>query len=254
MSAFAIVIVAKDAAHKLDRLLHSLKDLCSEVWVCDTGSSDNTIAVAQSHGVHVHQMPWEGYGTTKHKASMLPYNDWILSLDSDEELSAELYQALKAWQPGNHQIVYQILWKNYLGDTWIKHSDWGSSWKNRLFNRKAVNWNFAVAHEDLESEAPITYQKLNGFLNHYSFLDTRDYAIKMMHSATLIAQQYHQKGRQSSIAHILINPPINFIKCYLLKLGFLDGFNGWLIAKTSAHYTFIKYSYLRELNKHKVKD
>ena len=252
MSLFAIVIVAKNSADKIGRLLKSVQGLSDEIWVCDTGSSDDTMEIAKSFGVIVHQMPWEGYGTTKRKASLLPQKDWILSLDSDEEVSLELYQSLQAWQPADNQTVYSVVWKTFMGEQWIRYSDWGNDWKKRLFNRQIVNWDDAIAHEDLRSALSFQVIRLKGQLNHYSFTDTNDYARKMINSALLRGKEYHLQGKKSNWVQRTFGPPFNFFKCYVLRLGFLDGQKGWLIAHTSAYYTFLKYSTLYELNRGKT--
>jgi glycosyltransferase involved in cell wall biosynthesis len=248
MTPFSIVIVAKDSADKIGRLLESLRGLTDDVIVCDTGSSDATIEIARAGGAKVHTMPWEGYGKSKNRATQLARHDWVLSLDSDERIDPMLYQALKEWKPVSDQTVHQVLWKNYFGDQWIRYSDWGSSWKNRLFNRHTVNWDDAIAHEDLESARPLHYQRLPGYLDHFSFKDSREYATKMVHSAMITAQKYHTKGKKAGIGKIIFSPWFSFIKSYFIKRGFLDGYKGWLIAVTTAYYSFIKYARLRELN------
>jgi glycosyltransferase involved in cell wall biosynthesis len=249
MAPFSIVIVAKDAADKIGRLLESLVGLTDDIIVCDTGSSDATIAIAQNAGAKVHQMPWEGYGKSKNRATHFAKYDWVLSLDSDEKIDADLYRALKEWKPVNDQTIHQVLWKNFFDDQWIRYSDWGNSWKNRLFNRHTVNWDDAIAHEDLVSDKPIQYQRLPGYLEHYSFKDTREYATKMVHSAMITAQKYHTNGKKVSLLKLIFTPVFSFLKTYIIKRGFLDGYKGWLIAVTTAYYSFIKYARLYELNK-----
>ena len=131
MSYFSIIIVAKNAEHKIARLLASLQGLSDDVVVIDTGSTDATAAVAEKAGASVHHLPWKGYGKSKNEAIAFAKYDWVLSLDSDEKVDAELYQQFKNWKPGEENNVHQVLWKNYLGDQWIRHSDWGNSWKKR---------------------------------------------------------------------------------------------------------------------------
>jgi glycosyltransferase involved in cell wall biosynthesis len=249
MNSFSIVIVAKDSADKIGRLLQSLQGLTDDVIVCDTGSSDDTIGISRGAGATVHSIPWEGYGKSKNKAIGFARYDWILSLDSDEKIDRELYEQLKQWQPADTQTVHQVLWKNFFGTQWIRHSDWGSSWKNRLFHKHTVHWDDAIAHEDVTSSQPLKFVRLKGYLEHYTFKDTREYASKMVHSAMITAQKYHSKGKRASLIKIVFSPGYSFFKTYFLKLGFLDGYKGWVIAVTTSYYTFIKYVRLHELNK-----
>ncbi len=248
MSQFSIVIVAKNAEGKIGRLLRSIEGLTDDVVMIDTGSTDATVSIAEKTGIKVHHLPWKGYGKSKNEAIEFAKYDWILSLDSDEKLDAELYKELKVWKPIDDVTVHQVLWKNFFGNQWIKHSDWGSSWKKRLFNKHVVKWDDAIAHEDLTSDRPLQFLKFKGFLEHYTFTDSKEYAFKMINSAMITAEKYHQKGKRVGSIKLIFAPAFSFIKTYVFKLGFLDGYKGWLIAKTTAYYTFIKYARLKELN------
>jgi hypothetical protein len=144
--------------------------------------------------------------------------------------------------------VHQVLWKNFFGDQWIRHSDWGSSWKKRLFHKRVVRWDDAIAHEDLTSNKELNFVKFGGYLEHYTFTDSREYASKMINSAMITAEKYHHMGKQVGFLRLFFAPAFSFLKTYFIKRGFLDGYKGWLIAKTTAYYTFIKYARLKELN------
>ena len=247
MDKFSIVIVAKDSADKIGGLLKSAEGLTDDVIVCDTGSTDKTIQIAKDAGASVFSIPWEGYGKSKNAAIKYARHQWIFSLDTDEKIDDVLYAALQRWEPASDQTVYRVLWKNFLTDKWIRHSDWGTQWKNRLFNKNTVHWDDAIAHEDVTSDKPLQFVKLEGYLEHYSFKDTRDYAMKMIHSAMITAQKYHQQKKKAGVK-LYLSPVFSFVKSYIINLGFLDGYNGWLIAFTNAYYTFIKYARLNELN------
>ena len=248
MEKFSIVIVAKDSADKIGRLLKSAEGLTDDVIVCDTGSTDDTIQIAKDAGASVYSIPWEGYGRSKNVAIGYARYQWIFSLDTDEKIDSVLYAALQQWQPANDETVYQVLWKNFLAGQWIRHSDWGTQWKKRLFNKSIVHWDDAIAHEDVTSDRPLQFVKLDGYLEHYSFKDTREYAMKMIHSAMITAQKYHQQNKRAGIK-LFVSPIFSFVKSYFIKLGFLDGHKGWVIAVTNAYYTFIKYARLHELNR-----
>ena len=251
MEKFSIVIVVKNGAEIIGRLLQSLQGLSDDVIVCDTGSSDNTIQIAKDAGASVFSIPWEGYGKSKNVAIGYARYNWTLSLDADEKIDPVLYVQLQEWSPANDQTVYQVLWKNFLAGEWIRHSDWGSQWKNRLFNKHVVQWDNAIAHEDVTSDKPLQYVKLNGHLEHYSFKDTKEYATKMIHSAMITAEKYHQQGKRFALLKLFFSPLYTILKTYIFKFGFLDGHKGLLIAVTNGYYTFIKYARLNELNRNK---
>jgi glycosyltransferase involved in cell wall biosynthesis len=253
MEPFSVVIVVKNGADSIGRLLQSVQGLSADVIVCDTGSTDDTISIARKAGAVVYEIPWEGYGKSKNAAIAYAKHEWIFSLDADEKVDSTLYDQLKIWQPANDHTVYRVLWKNFFAGQWIRHSDWGSQWKNRLFNRHIVKWDDAIAHEDVMADEPLQFVKLSGFLEHFSFRNIKEYASKMIHSAMITAEKYHMQGKRSSTIKLLFSPLYNFLKTYIIKLGFLDGRKGWIIAVTNYYYTFIKYARLNELNSKKEK-
>lgn len=246
---FSIVIVAKDSADKIERLLQSIQGLSDDIIVCDSGSKDNTIDLAKKMGAKVHQILWKGYGISKNESTAFAKYDWVLSMDSDEKVDAILYRALQQWEPVNTSTVYQVRWKNYFGNQWIRYGNWKNDWKGRLFYKQVANWDDAIAHEEITANIPLSYIRLPGYVEHYSFKDTREYATKTIHSAMITAEKYHFKKKKASIFKILFAPMFAFFKTYILKAGFRDGRRGWLIAVTVSYYTFIKYVRLYELNK-----
>lgn len=253
MNVFSIVIVAKDAAAKIGRLLESVNGLTDDLIVCDTGSTDNTIPIAQKMGAKVYSIPWEGYGKSKNAAIAFAKHDWILSLDSDEKVDLVLYKSLNEWKPDKENVVYRVIWKNFLGEKWIRYGEWSGGWKNRLFNKKLVCWDHAIAHEDITSSHQLSYHKLYGYLEHYSFDDILHYYSKIIHSAMITAQEHHSRGEKAFLVKMMFSPMLGFLSGYFFRLGFLDGFKGWVVAKTSAYYRFIKYARLYELNSKKKK-
>jgi glycosyltransferase involved in cell wall biosynthesis len=249
MNKFSIVIVVKNASDKISRLLQSVIGLSDDIIVCDTGSTDDTIRIIRRFDVRLFEISWEGYGRSKNAANRFAKYDWILSLDADEKVDPCLFRELKNWRPASNTSIYKLRWKNFFGDQWIRNSDWGRNWKNRLFNKHLVRWDDAIAHENLCSEHDVTFHRLSGWLEHYSFSNESEYKFKMEHSAKITGMKYHQQQKRCSVINILLSPAFTFMKVYLLKLGFLDGPTGWLIAITSARYTFLKYVTLKNLNR-----
>jgi glycosyltransferase involved in cell wall biosynthesis len=251
MTSFSIVIVVKNGAATLPRLLHSIRGLSSDVVVVDTGSTDATMELARQFTDRVYSAPWDGYGLTKQKAALRAYNDWVLSLDADEEVTPELYSSLKAWQPGPVTTVYQLHWLNHIGLQPIRYGLWRNDWKNRLFHKLTVNWNDANVHEDLVSAIAVQRVRVKGYLRHYSFTDYENVQQKHTHLAQLMGELYYEKGKQAGLLKLLLAPVWVFVKGYVLRLGFLDGVAGFYIARITAKYTYRKYFILRQINKAK---
>jgi|694.fasta_scaffold22180_5 glycosyltransferase involved in cell wall biosynthesis len=243
---FSIVIVAKDSANVLPRLLDSLKGLTDDIVVCDSGSKDQTPFIASDFGAKVHHISWEGYGRSKNTAVQYAKYEWVLSMDSDEKIDQTLYNSLKNWKPSDEHAVYQVRWKNFIGNYWIKNT---GGWKSRLFNKKIAHWNNAIAHEDIISESGIHTTRLNGFVEHYSHRDFEHLFTKYLDSAMITAQNQHLGGKKSSVLKIIIKPIAAFFRSYLLRIGFQNGFIGLIYAFASSYYTFLKYTRLYELNK-----
>lgn len=244
---FSIIIVCKNEKNSIKKVLQSLHGLTDDVLVYDNGSTDGTLDVLNQFGVRVHKGEWAGFGKTKHQAVTLAKHDWVLSLDADEALDTELQQSLRALPLDNEHIVYQLAFKNLLGEKHLRWGEWGSDKHIRLFNRKLVNWNDAVVHEALIIPASVTVKKIAGYVLHRTVKDTAEYSQKMVRYALLNAEKYFAQGKKSTWAKRHISPRFAFFKHYIFALGFLDGWEGLLSARMTAFYTFLKYARLKEL-------
>jgi glycosyltransferase involved in cell wall biosynthesis len=249
MSSFSIVIICRNDSHVIGRSLESLLGITDDIVVYDNGSTDGTQEIVKKLGARLYEGKWEGFGATKAKAIALAKYDWILNLDADEAVDDELNNTLKNWVPSSGKIVYTVAFKNFLGERHLKWGEWGSDFHVRLFNRKTVKWDEAPVHENLLMPDDITVQKLKGHIIHRTMEDIQDYSNKMVNYAMLSAEKYFQQGKKASWWKIRLSPGYTFIHYFILKLGFLDGYWGYVSAKMTAWYTFMKYARLRELIK-----
>lgn len=254
MQSLSVVIVCKNEAGIIGRTLESLQGLTDDIIVYDNGSIDDTVEVVKRFDVHLHQGVWEGFGKTKNKATSLAKYDWILSLDADEAIDTELKQSLLALSLTNEKGVYEIKYKNFLGNTYLKYGEWGHDKHTRLFNRTAVNWDDAPVHEQLLVPAGTASNILKGYILHYTMKDIKDYAAKMVNYAMLNAEKYHRQGKKVSWLKLRLAPGFSFFSNYILKAGFLDGHTGYICARMTAYYTFLKYARLKELESTKNKN
>jgi glycosyltransferase involved in cell wall biosynthesis len=249
MQPVSVVIICKNEAAVIGATLQSLQGVTDDIVVYDNGSTDNTTTIIRQFNVKLHEGSWEGFGQTKSKANNLAKYDWILSLDADEQLDDELKKSLLAFGPANNKTVYNLRFKNFLGNKALSYGEWGSDAHIRLFNRKEVSWDRAPVHEKLILPGDVEIKKLKGFVLHQTMRDLSEYTQKMAHYAMLSADKYHQEGKRSSWFKVRLSPGFNFLNYYILKLGFLDGHEGYICAKMTAYYTFLKYARLRELNR-----
>ncbi|MBK5272941.1 MAG: glycosyltransferase family 2 protein [Bacteroidia bacterium] len=253
MQSLSVVIVCKNEADKISRVLQSLEGLTDDIIIYDTGSTDATLEIVRQHRVSIYKGLWEGFGKTKKIATALAKYDWILSLDGDESIDPELKQSLLSIELNNIKNVYELRFKNFLGNKYLKYGEWGSDKHTRLFNRKTVNWDDAAVHEQLILSKEINLKKLKGYVLHQTAKNIKEYASKMVEYAMLNAEKYYHHGKKASWFKIYMAPGFNFINYYILKLGFLDGHDGYICAKVTAQYTFLKYIRLKELEQQNKK-
>ena len=247
-NAFSVVIVCRNEEGAIGPVLQSVQHLTDDVLVYDNGSTDNTIQVAQAFkNVRVHQGPWLGFGKTRQAATALAKYDWVLSLDADEALDETLQQQLAQLQFDNNKTVYNLAYKNFLGNTHVKWGEWGFDKHIRLFNRQAVSWNDAPVHEELILPKYAEVTMLKGYVLHRTMKDTVEYSQKVVRYALLNADKYYARGKKANWVKRVLSPSFAFVKYYFFMLGFLDGWAGLVCARMTAFYTFLKYTRLHEL-------
>ncbi len=249
MPGFSIVIVCKNEARVIGSTLESIRGVTDDVIVYDNGSTDDTMEIVKSYPVCLYTGSWEGFGKTKNKAIAHAKYDWILSLDADEAMDDNLKDSLSNIDLSNEKLIYKVRFRNFLGTKPIKFGEWGRDWHTRFFNRKVVSWDEEPVHEKLIMPEGHMMKILKGFLLHRTVENISDYSTKTVKYALLNAEKYHRRGLKSSWVKIRLAPVFNFFIYYIIKGGFLDGHAGYVCAKMTAHYTFLKYSRLRELNR-----
>ena len=144
MQKISVVIICKDEEENIGRTLQSLAGLTDDIVVVDNGSTDNTKNIVRDLGAKLVEDSWEGFGKTKNKATNFAKYDWILNLDADEAIDEELKDSLLNLPLKNIEQVFEIRFKNFIGDTYLRFGEWGADRHIRLFNRRKVNWNEAM--------------------------------------------------------------------------------------------------------------
>lgn len=241
----SVVIIALNEESNISRAVSSVSDWASEVLVYDSGSTDRTVTIAESNGAKVISGAWLGFGPTKKKAAELAEFPWVLSIDSDEEVSQELKSEIqKKFKSLDERTAYQVPRKSFYLSRWITHGGWYPDFQTRLFNKKFSNWNTAEIHEKVEASS---YNKLACDLNHYVFKHIEHQVATNNRYSSLQAKEMAEKGKNFSWFHFFTKPCVKFFECYFLKLGFLDGWAGFVIAKSASYSVFLKWSKLYEI-------
>ncbi len=250
----SVVIITKNEERVIANTIRSLEGLSDDVLVVDNGSTDNTMVIARELGAKVIETAWLGYGPTKNIGIEAAKYEWVLNLDADEAIDATLYTAIKALDAPDVHTVYNLRFKNFFCDKWLRFGEWGTDRHIRLFNKTVVGWNDAEVHESLLLPSNVRVAGLPGYILHYTVSSLDQYIHKTVHYAKLNASKYAAQGRKTSLLKIYCAPLFSFIHNYLIRLGFLDGYEGYLTAKTTAWYTFLKYAFLREHHKKEQTD
>ena len=251
MIQLSAVIITYNEEEHLEKCLNSLLDVADEIVVVDSFSTDNTKTICEKFKVKFIQHAFEGYIEQKNLALSLAKYDHILSLDGDEALSDLLKESIKKTK--NNWIFdgyYCNRLNNYCGQ-WIKHSDWYPDKKLRLFKKGSGEWKGINPHDRYNLKNGKIAGILKGDLLHWIYRDFQEHNQKVEKFSTIAAQAYFDLGIKSSIFKIIFRPTWAFFKAYILRLGFLDGLNGYIICVQTFNVTFLKYIKLRQLWKQK---
>jgi len=242
----SLVIIARDAAHELADCLASAA-FAVEAIVVESGSSDDTAAVATRSGARVIAHAWEGFGPQKNFAVAQAGHDWVLCLDADERVTPELEAAIRALFAGGGPAAaaYTIARRNRFLGRWLAHGEGYPDWNIRLFNRRRARWSDDVVHEKVVSDGPVAI--LHGDLLHASAESIDTYIAKQNRYTSAQATAMHARGERASAAQMMLSPVARFVRFYVFNLGFLDGAAGFAHIAIGAFASFLKYAKLRAL-------
>lgn len=228
----AVIITANEETNIID-CINSLKSVIDEIIVVDAISTDKTVELAKEAGAKVFVRKWINFGDQRNFGSQKASNDWILTIDADERLDDNLANEIQSLRLDNN-LVYAIDVKtNYLGK-WIKHCGWSPNFKKRLYNKNLVKWSNDLVHENLIWTSEIKIKKLEGSLLHYSYPSIERHEEKTEKYAKLTAQKWKLNNKTPGFLKRIFGPGFRFFRTYILKLGILDGKEGYLISKMSA--------------------
>lgn len=241
----SVTILTKDSARLLREVLEALRSF-DEVLVADNGSSDATLDIAREFpNVKIHETEFKGFGPLHNEVSELARNDWIFSLDSDEVMTPELVAEIGALKLDDN-CVYSVASKNFYNGKWIRWCGWYPDRKLRLYNRNRTRFSNAQVHESILTEGLRTAELRNP-MNHFSYTNVADFITKTQRYSELFAQE--NRGRKkSSLSSAISHGTTAFLKSYLLKCGFLDGREGFIICAYQGLVAYYKYLKLLEAN------
>jgi glycosyltransferase involved in cell wall biosynthesis len=272
----SVVIITCNEEANIGRALESVQPLVAagrgEIVVVDSGSTDHTVEIAKSFGAKVFAEAWKGFAAQKNSALDKASGDWILSLDADEELDAELVNELTRKNEGRgaadvppewyfatgtgnnlvskpNAVGFTIRRKNFFLGRWIKYGGFWPDPKLRLFRREKGRFEARAVHEDVRVTGQ-TAAIFSGALIHHSYPTLFDYIEHMNRYSSLGAEMVVAKGKaRFSFINIVLRPMFTFIYNYFFRLGFLDGREGLLLHLYHAGYVSWKYAKAWEISR-----
>lgn len=185
----------------------------------------------------------------KNRAIQLAGNDYILSLDADEELDPVLADSIRKVKGNFTTQAYRMnRCTNYCGQ-FIRHGAWYPDRKIRLFDRRTAQWGGTNPHDKIVLNQKIAVEQLRGDLLHYSYYTIAEHAAQNNKFSTIAAESLFANGKKTTLFKIIINPLWAFLQSYFVRAGFLDGLFGFVIAIQISHMTFLKHIKLYLLRK-----
>ncbi|HEY9459216.1 MAG TPA: glycosyltransferase family 2 protein [Paralcaligenes sp.] len=243
----SVIIIVKNESRHIGECIDSVA-FADEIIVVDSGSSDDTCAIARAKGALVTQTAdWPGFGRQKNRALDLATKDWVLSVDADERVTPELAQEIQRTLQNPRADAYKISRLSNFQGRWIRHSGWWPDRVLRLFKRGAARFSNDIVHESVQSSRPAAL--LSAHFLHYPYADMESLIAKMNRYSSDAASVMHDQGKTASPLGAAGHALWTFIRIYLVRRGFLDGKEGFVLAVTAAAGNFFRYGKLMFLNR-----
>ena len=237
-----MTIIARDEADRIAEAIASVA-FADEVLVLDSGSSDDTAAVARSMGARVEETDWPGHVAQKNQAVERACHDWILSIDADERVSGELAASIRAVLAAGPGRRFRGVAAQHLPGSRLRHGTWYPDRRVRLFDRRRAHWAGRDPHDTVEVNGPIA--RLGGDLLHVPYRNLGEHLRTIDRYTAISAAGLRADGVRACWWDLLLRPILHFVKAYLLKAGFLDGARGLIVAVLGAFYVLLKWTRVR---------
>jgi glycosyltransferase involved in cell wall biosynthesis len=258
MPKLSVVIITHNEEYNILRCLESVKPVADEIVVVDSRSEDRTTQICRDFGCIVISREFDGYGSQKQFATDQATNDWVLSIDADEVVSEELQHEINQLfhDPPKSEIpnpksqilhsAYRIPFSLHFMGRFLKHSGVGNEFHLRLFNRTKGKFTTVPVHEGIEVKGSVGI--LKGRIIHYSHRDIRHHIEKINTYSSQAAEGYRKSGKSFPKIWVALKFPLSFISFYFIKLGFLDGYPGFMWSFLAAFYSTLKVAKTIEIN------
>ncbi|HKK73798.1 MAG TPA: glycosyltransferase family 2 protein [Saprospiraceae bacterium] len=250
----SLVVITYNEAQNIARCLDSARAVVDEMLVVDSFSEDDTVAIAERKGARVLQHAFAGYIEQKRYAIEQARYERVLLLDADEALDEQLQNSIQTVRGDWTHACYTMNRMSTLGDRWIRYGAWYPDRKMRLFERRQYQIVGINPHDKFVPRPGVAPLHLRGDILHYTNDGLEDRIATINKFSTVAAAAFAKKGKRGHLLRVLFKPGLRFFAEFVLKRGFLDGFYGYFIAKTSAQYVFLREVKLLELQRKSQKE
>lgn len=240
-------LICRDEEANLPRWLASVSRVADEVVAVDSGSGDRTVELLRAAGARVERREWTGYSDQRNHCASLCRGRWVLMLDADEIIDDRLAAALAELKarPDRPEAAFLLSYKVFFFGRFLRWGGYFGERHLRLYRPEAARWERREVHERLTAEGPVG--GLPGYVHHHSYRDVGEYLRRADTYSAEAARQMRAAGKIAGAWTVAGHAAWAFLHRYVLRMGFLDGYAGYLAARLESLYTLLKYARLREL-------
>ncbi|MCW8093463.1 glycosyltransferase family 2 protein [Alteromonas sp. ASW11-130] len=241
-------VICHNEEDRIESCLASLSGWVDQLIVLDSGSTDNTVSIAERYADTVYQTDWPGYGPQRNRALSYCEHSWVLNIDADEVMTQALKDEIDSYL--SHENIAATLvkfpWQTFLFGKPLKHGRYSTP-QGKLFLKNGAEFKNRSVHESLILP-DLCVKKLAAPLLHYSWRDYQHVMEKHLKYGVLGAKEKYKKGKRASLPYAVFRFFTDFLQQYILRGGFLDGSRGFMMALILGQYAFHKYAALWALN------
>ena len=246
----SVAIITYNEERNIGRCIESVLSVADDIVVIDSFSTDDTEKICNKFpGVRFLKNKFEGHIEQKNWALTQVEFPYVLSLDADEQLDDKLIEEIKSIkQNWEFDGYYMNRLTNYCG-TWIHHCGWYPDKKLRIWDTRKGQWGGVNPHDKFEMyNGDKVTSHIKGDILHYSYYTREQHYKQVYYFTDILSRSQFKAGKKSSIINLILSPTVKFIRDYIIKMGFLDGYAGFTISRISAYATYLKYKKLRNLH------